>query len=128
MPINQTRWPVRSTNNMVISVAGRFTGGGSAANCTRVAGGRGITSVNYDAATGVYLITFDGVGETFLGAMFSVRTAGGAASKVVNYGTYTPASRTLGIFVATASTPVAVDLALTEELTIHASFADTTVP
>lgn len=107
-----------------VRVRGRWTGGGAAADCTRTSG-RGITSVKYNSATGRYIITFDSVGEVFLGALFSVQGAAGAATSFIARPTvYSASGKTLTIDVSDLATPTNHDLALTEILTIDAEWDD----
>lgn len=121
-----TKWPPKHVSNSVVEVTARFQGGGAASNCTKIAG-RGVTSVNYNSATGAYIITFDNVGETFLGGSISVNSTAGttATARVVNTTAYSATNKTLTFFVVDTATPTAKDLATTEELWIDLKWADT---
>ena len=128
MAFNQTTWPARAAVNNLVTVAGRWAGGGSASNMTKVSG-TGISSVAYNSATGAYIITFNNVGGTFLGAWFGLGTAGStSAQTVANWIAYSATAKTLTIFITDVATPTAKDLATTETLNIMALWADTAVP
>ncbi len=107
-----------------IRLRGRWTGGGASSNCTRTSG-RGITSVNYNSATGQYIITFANVGEVFLGALLSVQGAAGAATSFIARPTvYSASGKTLTFDVTDLATPTNHDLATTEIVTIDAEWDD----
>lgn len=107
-----------------VRLRGRWQGGGAAANCTRLSG-RHITSVNYNGATGQYIVTFGSVGEVFLGAFLNVQGAAGAATSFLARPTaYSAASRTLTFDVTDLATPTNHDLGLTEVVTIDAEWDD----
>jgi hypothetical protein len=99
-----------------------FAGGGAAADCTKVSGtSRGVTSLTYNAATGKYKFTFDGVAGKYLGAVFTVTSATGAAAALIMRPAGAPAydhgDRTLTVEVTNlAATPALADLATTEEV------------
>jgi len=127
-----TRNKYRGTAALIpntVRVTGRWAGGGAASDCTKVKSA-GITSVAYNAATGAYKITFDNVGEVFLGGTIQVHSTAGttATARVVNTQAYSSTNRTLTIFVVDVATPTAKDLATTEELWIDVVFADTDGP
>jgi hypothetical protein len=124
-----TNYPVKSRSSGVNIVAARWLGGGTAGNCTQVAG-RGISSVNYNAATGAYLITFEDIHPALLGVHITCGAAGSTATQnVANYqpASYDSAAGTLPIFVTDAASPTAQDLLTTEELSIIAVFAETAI-
>ena len=129
MSFNATKYVPKALTQNVVGVTARWLGGGAAANCTRLTG-RGVTSVNYNSATGAYLITFDGVGEVFLGGSVTVMNTAGttAGQKVVNSSAYSATNKTLAIFITDLATPTAQALATTEELWIDLKWADTDGP
>lgn len=106
----------------VRAIIGVFAGGGAAANCTKVSGTSGeITSLAYNAATGKYKFTFEGVAGKYLGATFEVMSATGAANSLKMRPAGAPAydhgDRTLTVEVVDFSaTPALKDLATTEEV------------
>lgn len=111
-----------------VRLRGRWTGGGAAADCTRTSG-RGISTVTYNSATGQYKITFANVGEVFLGALFSVQGAAGAATSFIARPTvYSASAKTLTFDVTDVATPTNHDLALTEVITIDAEWDDSDAP
>ncbi len=123
------KYPVSARSSKVVIVAGRWAGGGAAANCTKVAG-RGISSVNYDSATGAYLVTFEDKNGTLLSFQATcgnARTT--AAHNTVSYdiANYSATNGTMPIFVADSASPTAQDLLTTEEISITAIFADTAI-
>lgn len=123
------KYPVRSRVSQSYSVMGRWAGGGAAGNMTKVTG-RGIASVNYNSATGAYLITFEDSHPVLVAIGFACGAAGSTATQnVVNYqpASYDAAAKTLPIFITDAASPTAQDLATTEELSIVAWFADTAI-
>jgi hypothetical protein len=116
--------PVVATAVRPIMIAGTWLGGGAASNCTRQTG-RHITSVNYNAAAGRYIITFASVGEVFLGCWLSVQGAAGAATSFIARPTvYSASAGTLTIDVTDLATPTNHDLATTEVLHILALWDD----
>lgn len=120
--------PSRVVATNPIIVRGTWLGGGAAANCTRQSG-RGIVSVNYNSATGQYIILFDDVGEVYLGAVFSVQAAAGAATSFLARPTvYSAANKTLTFDVTDLATPTNHDLATTEVVTIDVMWDDSDAP
>lgn len=111
-----------------VRLRGMWLGGGAAANCTRYSG-RGITSVNYNAATGQYKITFAEVGKNLLGAMLSVQAAAGAATSFIARPTvYSASAKTLTFDVTDLATPTNHDLATTEYVHIDVEWDDSDAP
>ncbi len=107
-----------------IAVIGAWLGGGTSADCTRQSG-RGITSVAYNSATGQYKITFREVGKVYLGALFSVQGAAGAATSFIARPTvYSASGKTLTFDVTDLATPTNHDLATTEVVTIAVFWDD----
>jgi hypothetical protein len=106
----------------VKAITAVFTGGGAATDCTKVSGtSEGVTSLAYNAATGKYLFTFDGVAGKYLGALFSVMSATGASAALTMRPAGAPAydhgDKTLAVEVTSlAATPALADLATTEEV------------
>lgn len=120
--------PMRGLSPNMVWVVARFTGGGGAADMTKVYG-RGVDSVKYNSATGAYKITFTNVGEYFLGGQMTALSAGStSAQKVVNPVAYSSTDKTLTIFITDVATPTAKDLATTEELWMVFAWADTDIP
>src|SRR6516225_10845390 len=109
----------KSLQSKVTEVEGIATGGGSAANCTITTGLKNVASVNYNSATGKYLITFRKVGTNFLGGHFTVLSATGASNTFVcRPVAYSATNKTLSIEVYDVATPTAHDLATSEQLWI----------
>lgn len=127
MPLRSTGFDVKSVHPKVWSVCARYTGGGAASNMTKTAG-NGIASVNYNSATGAYIITFNDVGAVFLGGTLTALTGGTtAAQKVVNPVVYSSSAKTLTIFITDVATPTAADLSTSEQLWIDLKFSDSSV-
>ncbi len=127
MTIAKSKWTGKHTQVGVVTSWARYAGGGSAADCTAVAssGGRNITSVKYNSATGTYKILFDEVGEVFLGATLFVMAATGAATSFIARPTvYDATAKTLTFDVTDLATPTNHDLATTEQIWITAAWAD----
>lgn len=130
-----SRWPAgKALQNNLLWVTGRYVGGGAAANLTKVAGGRGITSVATRSSTGKYRINFSHVpAGSFLGCWFCVGNDADTAadSKVASYveGSYSSANKTLDFTVVDlGATPALADLATTEGLSVLVLFAETAQP
>lgn len=126
-------FPVFASNNDVVMLAGRITGGGAAANCTITAGLRGVASVNYRSATGKYTVTFNDVPEgSFLGmwGLGGGNADTAADAKVANYvaGTYSASNKTLSITVQDLATPTLTDLGTDEELALVFLFSRSAKP
>ncbi len=122
-----TKYPVKARSSNVVVVAARWAGGGAASNMTKVEG-RGISSVDYNSATGGYLVTFEDLfGQllAFTATCANARTA--AAQNVVSYqiADYSSTAGTMPIWITAVATPTGADLATTEEISIIAVFADT---
>ena len=104
----------------VVCIDGVWLGGGSASNCTRVSG-TGIDSVNYNSATGRYLITLTGRYQVLEAQCYSVAAATGAATSFMArpvVGGYSASAGTLDINVTDLATPTNHDLAATEQIWI----------
>lgn len=124
-----SRYPVDSRSTQVNLVAARYLGGGAAANLTKVTG-RGITSVNYNAATGKYLITFEEPHPALLAITITCGTGQTTAlQNLANYdpANYNAANGTMPFFVTDVATPTAQDLTTTEEVSIIAVFSETAI-
>lgn len=120
---------VKSRSSQTVVIAARYAGGGAAANCTKVAG-RGISSVNYNAATGKYLITFEDTHPALLAITITCGSGQTtAAQNVANYdpANYSATAGTMPFFVTDVATPTAQDLLTTEEVSIIAVFAETAI-
>ena len=116
--------PGRVLATNAVRLRGRWKGGGAAADCTRESG-RGIASVAYNGATGRYKITFAEVGEVYLGAVFSVQGAAGAATSFMARPTvYSATDKTLTFDVTDLATPTNHDLATSEYVTIDVEWDD----
>lgn len=120
--------PMRS-NLDEFQVKGTWTGGGAAANCSRAAAdwSRGIASVNYNAATGKYIITLveGAAGEQLLpGSNIVVHRAAAAIPLLVNLirGAFDADAGTVTFEVWAPSTEAVAsaltDLALTDTISI----------
>lgn len=130
MAFNQTSYPVDAAASSTLLVSGRWSAPGGTGNLTKLAG-RGISSVNYNSATGKYIITFSNVGATFLGCFFSVLnvTDTAAAAKVVNSVAYSASAKTLTVDVTALGNPPALsNFANGDVFEIMAVWADTSVP
>ncbi len=112
------------TPGTTTEIHARWLGGGAAGNCTRVTGA-GIASVNYNSATGCYLITLSGRYTSLEGGSFEVLAATGAAAQfAVHPISYSATNGTLSIIVNDVAVPAAHDLALTEEIWINLYLRD----
>lgn len=120
------KFPVKARASGLVIVAGRWTGGGGATDCTKAAG-RGISSVAYDGATGKYLVTFE---DTFGELLAFTVTCGNdrttAAHNTASYdiANWSESAGTMPIWITDTATPTAQDLATTEEISIVAVFAE----
>ncbi len=105
---------------------GVFTGGGAAANCTKTTGAvqGGIASVNYNAATGKYRITFVDVGQQIIRFLGTVGRADAAVPLFVIpiHSSFSRANKTLDINVRTEA--ALTDLATTDQLQLEVVFTD----
>lgn len=120
--------PGKVVGTNVISVKGRWAGGGAAGNCTRTSG-RGISSVDYNSATGKYVITFAEVGEYFLGARIDIMSADGASTSFLGRPcVYSASAKTLTVNVSDVATPTNHDLATSESMVIDAAWDDSDAP
>ncbi len=116
-------FPVRSTIPDLIEVAGVWTGGGAAADCTHAAAdwNRGIASVAYNAATGKYLVTFVDCGQQIVKYSIQVEGDTGVDPVVgmVVAGSYSQSAKTVALeFGATL-----IDLLTTNKLHLSFTFA-----
>lgn len=118
--------PVRA-NIPKREVCGVWTGGGAAANCTKTSTdwSRGITSVNYNAATGKYRITLTEAGQQLLpGSHIEICRAAGAAPLLANIVRSTLDSDSVDFEVWDVDAGSALtDLATTDKLLINLVFA-----
>jgi hypothetical protein len=124
MPMGNA-FPARNADGDLVTVHGQFTGGGAAANCTKTSGAinTGISSVNYNAATGKYLVTFQDVGQQLVEFRACVGRADAAVPLFVIpiHGSLSLTSKTLPINVRTEA--ALTDLATTDKLFITAVWA-----
>jgi hypothetical protein len=113
-------------------VQGTWVGGGAATNCTRTSTdqGAGITSVNYNAATGKYRITLTEWGQQIApGSHIEVHRAAGSAPRIVNIVRAAPsvatggATATIDFEVWDMATPSLVDLTTADTITITLAFS-----
>lgn len=120
------RYPKRTVVPASWSATGVFTGGGAAANCTKTTGAiqGGIASVNYNAATGKYRITFHDVGQQVLRVLATVGRADAAVPLFVIpiHSSFSRANKTLDINVRTEA--ALTDLAATDQLQLEVTFTD----
>lgn len=128
MAFNQTSYRVDSAVSSQIEVHGRWLGAGGTNNCTKVSG-VGISSVNYNAATGKYIITFSNVGATYLGCVLTVQNAAdtNTGMKVAVPVAYSASAKTLTIDVADLDKALTA-LTSSDTLEIHAYWSDSSVP
>lgn len=128
MAFPRNLWPAKgNTHNASVKVEGRFAGGGAAANCTKVANtGGGITSVTYNAGTGLYRITFDNVGFALQSYTFTLLSTTRQLNCTVRAIDLT--NRRIDVSISDVATPTNVDLATTEELSINVTFSDSSKP
>jgi len=119
--------PCRSTVPDTQTVRGVWTGGGAAANCTKAATdvSKGIASVNYNAATGKYLITFTDVGSAILDGEVNIMRPAGTAPLQANvvFGSLDRSAKTLQFEVWDTATPSLTAVALTDKLCITVVFS-----
>ena len=116
---------VRSTIPGVHKVQGVWTGGGAAANCTHAAAdwSKGIASLNYNAATGKYKITFTDVGQQIVGHNIRVCGLTGVDQVTVNLlrGTFSSTAKTVEVeFSDLAGT--LLDLLTTDKVLVDVDF------
>ena len=112
-------------------VGGVWTGGGAAANCSKSSSdwSSGITSVNYNAATGKYRITLSQFGQQLVGGDIKVCRAAGDAPLLANIVRSTltvssPDAATLDFEVWDVDATAALtDLATTDKLLVNLEFA-----
>lgn len=120
------RFPVRANAPSLWTAHGVFTGAGAAANCTKTTGAvqGGIASVNYNAATGKYRITFVNVGQQILQFRGTVGRADAAVPLFVIpiHSSFNRANKTLDINVRTEA--ALTDLAATDQIQIEVDFTD----
>lgn len=119
---------VRSTVPDQTEVRGVWTGGGAAANCTKASAdaSKGIASINYNAATGKYRITFTDVGQQVLDATVNVTRAAGAAPISCNVvrGSFSAANKTLDFeaWAVSAGAHALIDLLTTDKAMVTVVF------
>lgn len=120
----------KSTVPGVRTVKGKWVGGGAAANCTKASTdvSKGIVSVNYNAATGKYRITFtDAPGFQVCGGNIVIHraAAGTPVLAVITDASYSIANKTLDFqcFQITAGAYAAVDLLTSDKVIIDLDFA-----
>lgn len=107
---------------------GIWTGGGAAANCTRASGDPnfGIASVNYNAATGKYLITFVDTGIKPIKADVKIHRAAAGVPRhaVVTLGSFSQSAKTLPfeVWENQVGVDTLVDLATTDKVEICVEF------
>lgn len=94
-------YPIRSTVSGITRLQGVWTGGGAAADCTKEDEdhNEGIAAIEYNAATGKYLVTFNDVGQQLVYA--SCEVAGATTEPPVKAnvlrGTYDRAEKTVEV-------------------------------
>ena len=109
---------------VIVEVGGVWTGGGAATNCTRATADHsaGVTSVNYNAATGRYKITLAEWGAQLLpGSHITIHRAAAAAPLIVNLVraiTVASGAATVLFDVWDVATPTLTDLATTDTIDI----------
>lgn len=120
------RFPVRANAPSLWTAHGVFTGAGAAANCTKTTGAvqGGIASVNYNAATGKYRITFVCVGQQILQFRATVGRADAAVPLFAFpvHSSFNRTNKTLDINVRTEA--ALTDLAATDQIQIEVDFTD----
>lgn len=112
--------PIKHGHNRMICA--RWTGGGAAANCTRTTG-QGVTSVNYNSATGKYVITFDSGYEVLEGYQFQHGGAN-ATPKIIKMEAQNATAGTINIAVSDVATPTNRDLSTDDEISFVVVFRD----
>ena len=117
-----------------IKITGKWTGGGAATNCTKATAdwSRGISSVNYNGATGKYRITFTDIpGQQLVDWNLPIARATGVTNalvaKVVE-GSYSISAKTLDFEVVSVLTPAATDLTTTDKVYINLTFSSSPPP
>jgi len=119
--------PIRSTSRKGSTSrdTARFTGGGAAANCARVVGDN-IRSVNYNAATGKYIVTFNEVGGVigFASAQVHAVAAGANVLARLVFASFSASAKTIQLETYTDA-GAAVDLLTTAHLCIEIEWSQT---
>lgn len=119
-------YPVRANAPSMYTAHGVYTGGGAAANCTKTTGAvqGGVASVNYNAATGKYRITFVDVGQQILQFRATVGRADAAVPLFVIpiHSSFNRGNKTLDINVRTEA--ALTDLAATDQIQIEVDFTN----
>lgn len=116
---------VRSTLPGVHKVQGVWTGGGAAQNCTHVAAdwSRGVASLDYNGATGKYLLTFTDVGQQIVGHNIRVCGQTGEDPVEVNLlrGTFSTTTKSVEVEFSDL-TGALLDLLSTDKVLIDVDF------
>ncbi len=108
-------------------VVGKWTGGGAATDCALAAGdwSKGIASVAYTAATGVYTVTFTDAYQQLVGYRItaSQQTGVDPIGGVVRNGTYSSTTKSLIFELNTLPSGALVDALTTDKLMLEFTFA-----
>ena len=111
---------------------GVWTGGGAATNCTKAAAdwNRGIASVNYTAATGIYTITFLDVGQQIVGHKigFGQQTGVNPLAYCVRNGSFSATTKSVIVEFSASDSGTLTDLLTTDKLYIEFEFATSPPP
>ena len=120
-------FPVRSSVPDIVKVQGVWTGGGAAADCSHVATdwNRGIVSIVYTAATGIYTITFRDVGKAIVGWNISTgqQTGVNPLAFIIQNGSFSTATKSVIIEVSASDSGTLTDLLTTDKLYVNFEFA-----
>ena len=119
-------FPLKSNLPDLVQVIGVWTGGGAATNCTKAAAdwSRGITSLNYNAATGKYLITFTDVGQQIVSHSIAVcgLTTVDMVSVNLIRGSFSISAKTCEVEFSDLA-GILLDLLTTDKILINVTFA-----
>ena len=111
---------------------GVWTGGGAATSAAKVATdwSRGIASVAYTAATGVYTITFTDVGQQIIGWKITTgqQTGVNPLAFAVRNGSFSATTKSVIVEVSASDSGTLTDLLTTDKLYIEFEFATSPPP
>jgi hypothetical protein len=104
-----------------------WTGGGAAADCTNASGdlSKGIASLKYHAATGIYTLTFTDVGQQIVGDNIKVcglTTVRPVLAKIIR-GSFSRSAKTVDVEFYTCDTGALIDLLTTDKVMISVDMA-----
>lgn len=130
MPGVGNGFPLKSSVPGLFKIAGVWTGGGAATDCSKSATdwSRGIDTVKYNAATGKYKVTFLECGQQLVNHICRIDGATGVTPviSVVVAGSFDPVAKTLSL--ETYAGAALIDLLVTNKLHLGFIFAKNAPP